>query len=219
MQALQKRRGGPSSHTPIRAERSTLYGRALPLGRDETIGYRPNRPLSRNKAVRPRDRTRSRPLRQRPLNRKTLSDRGAPLTVPQQTANHPEQPIERSNHDSQTNPKENDTGVDNEPLHHEAHRTSASVTTTRKPMPRTHTARVVERARKRNTIAKTHFRSDLSSWVNRYIVSHCHTVSYDVNIVLLQYAPNLLNVLLNHAGNANAALELTVTVLNNFKLK
>ena len=67
---------------------------------------------------------------------------------------------------------------------------------------------------------KTHFQSNLSSWVNWYvIVGLCHTVSYDVNIVLLQYAPNLLNILHIHAGNTNTALDLTVAMLNNFEFK
>ena len=46
-----------------------------------------------------------------------------------------------------------------------------------------------------------------------------HTVSYEVNAILLQYASNLLNVPLIHAGNANGTVNLTVTVLHNFKLK
>ena len=50
-------------------------------------------------------------------------------------------------------------------------------------------------------------------------VSLCHVVSDDVNVVLLQHTPNLLNILHIHAGNADAALDLAVTVLNDFKLK
>lgn len=68
------RSGRPNSHVLIRAKRSTLDSRALPLSRNETIGYRPSRPLNRNETVRPRDRARKRPLRQRPPNRETLSD-------------------------------------------------------------------------------------------------------------------------------------------------
>ena len=147
--------GRPSSHAPIRAERPTLDSHALPPGRNET--------------VRPRDRARSRPLRQRPLNRETPGNRPAPLTPPQQTTDHPEQPIERDNHNSQTNPEENDARVDDEPFHHEAHGTSVSVTTTRKPAPGPYTTRVVERARERNTVAERHFQSDLSGWMGRLI--------------------------------------------------
>ena len=139
----------PSSHVPVRAERPTLDSHTLPLSRNET--------------VRPRDRAQSRPLRQRPLNGKTLSDRLTPLTVPQRTTNPPEHPVERSKHNSQTNTEENDTRIDDEPLHHEAHGTSASVTTTRKPAPGPHATRVVERPRKWNTVAETHFQSNLSS--------------------------------------------------------
>lgn len=47
----------------------------------------------------------------------------------------------------------------------------------------------------------------------------CHIISDDVNVMLLQYAPNLLNILHIHAGNADTALDLAITVLNNFKLK
>nr|DAM57411.1 MAG TPA: hypothetical protein [Caudoviricetes sp.] len=151
-----------SSHVPIRAKRSTLDSHTLPLSRNKTVGGRPNRLLGRNKAIRPRDRARSRPLRQRPPNRKTPNNRPAPLTPPQQTADHPEHTIERSKHNSQTNTEENNTRIDDAPLHHEAHGTSASATTTRKPMPGHHATRVIERARKRNTVAESHFRSDLS---------------------------------------------------------
>lgn len=147
----------PSSHAPIRAERSTLYSRAPPLSRNETIGDRLNRPPDRNEAVRPRDGTPSRPLWQWPLNRETLSDRLAPLPVPQRTADHPEQPIERGEQDDEARPEENDARIDDEPFHHETHGTSASVTTARKPIPRPHTARIVERARERNAIAESHF--------------------------------------------------------------
>lgn len=146
----ETRRGRPSSHVPIRTERSTLDSHTLPLGRDET--------------VRPHDRARSRPLRQRPLNRETLSDRLTPPAPPQRTTNHPNHPIERSEHDGEASPEENDTRIDDEPFHHEAHGTSASATTTRKPMPGAHTARVVERARERDAVAESHFQCDLSDW-------------------------------------------------------
>lgn len=201
----------PSSHIPIRAERSAPDSHALPLGRDETI--------------RPRDRARNRPLRQRPLrqrplNRETPSDRLAPPTIPQRTANHQEQTIERSKHDSQTSHEDGDARIDDKSLHHEAHRTSASVTTTRKPALRPHATRLVERAGKWNTVAKTHFQSDLSNLVGWHVaVSHCHAISHNVNTVLLQCAPNLLNLLLIHTTNANATVDLAITVLNNFKLK
>lgn len=50
-----------------------------------------------------------------------------------------------------------------------------------------------------------------------YAVSHA--VLDEVNAIDLQYAPNLLNIIHIHTSNANAALELTITVLNNFDLK
>lgn len=128
------RSGRPSSHAPIRAERSTPDSHAPPLSRNET--------------ARPPDRARSRPLRQRPPNRETPNDRPAPPPIPQRTTNHPEQqPLERNKHDSQTSPEDGDARVDDEPLHHEAHGTIARVTTTRNPTLGPHTARVVERAR------------------------------------------------------------------------
>lgn len=163
IEATQASRSGrPNSHAPIRAERPTTDSYALPLGRDET--------------VRPRDRAQGRPLRQRPLNRETLTDRPAPLTPTQRTAHRPEQPVERGDHDSQSRPEANDARVDDEPFHHEAHGTSASVTTTRKPTLRAYTARVIERPGKRNTVAKTHFQSDLSNSVGWHVVINpCHT--------------------------------------------
>lgn len=147
--------GRPSSHAPIRTERSTPDRHTLPLGRPET--------------VRPRGGVGRRALRQRPLNSETLSDRLTPLAIPQQTTNHPEQPIERSDHDNQTSPEDSDARVDDEPLHHEAHGTRASVTTTRKPMLRPHAARVIERARERDAIAESHFQSNLSGWMGRLV--------------------------------------------------
>lgn len=190
-----KRRGG-SSHAPIRAERPTLDSHTLPLGRDETIG-------------------------DRPLGRDTLSDRLTLLPVSQQTTNHPEHTVERGDHDSQTNPEENDARVDDEPFHHEAHRARASVTTTRKPVPGPHATRVVERPGKWNTVAKTHFQSDLSNRGGGMLLlaSVTYTVSYEVNAILLQYAPNLLDILRINAGDTDITLDLTITVLNNFDLK
>lgn len=80
-----------------------------------------------------------------------------------------------------------------------------------------HATRVIERPRKRNTVAKTHFQSDLSNLVDWYVViSHCRTVSHNINTMLLQYALNRLNILLIHTTNANAAVNLAVTILNNF---
>lgn len=95
----------------------------------------------------------------------------------------------------------------------------AAATTTRKPLLRAYTARVIERPRKWNTVAETHFQSDLSNLVGWYVAGTCRTVLYDVNTMLLQCAPNLFNLLLIHATNANATLDLTVNVLNNFELK
>lgn len=53
-------------------------------------------------------------------------------------------------------------------------------------------------------------------WVG---MSFCHTALEDVNVILLQHAPNLLSILRIHTSNTNAALNLTVTVLNDFELK
>lgn len=47
----------------------------------------------------------------------------------------------------------------------------------------------------------------------------CHIVLDDVNTFLLQHAPNRLNILLVHAGNTNAAIDIAVTVLNDLELK
>lgn len=136
------------------------------LGWDEAVGGRLNRTLSRNKTIRPRNRARSRTRQPGPLNRWAWGDRPTSPTVPLPTAHHPEHAVERGYHDSQTGHEENDTRVDDEILHNEAHRAGARTTaTTRKPMLGAHTARVVERARKRDTVTKTHFRYDLSSWV------------------------------------------------------
>lgn len=143
----QPRRGHPSSHVPIRAERSTLDSHALQLSRDETIGDRPNRPL-----------------RQRPLNREALGDRLALLAIPQRTTDHPGQPVERGEQDGEAGPEENDARVDDEPLHHEAHGTSASVTTTRKLVPGPHATRAVERARERDAVAESHFDLTFHVW-------------------------------------------------------
>lgn len=49
--------------------------------------------------------------------------------------------------------------------------------------------------------------------------NHCHTISYEVNTLPLQHTLNRLNILHIHADNANAALDLAVTALNDFKLK
>lgn len=220
-ETLQATRSGrPSSHVSIRAERSTPDSRTPPLGRNETIRYRPNRPLSRNETIRPRDRAQNRTLRDGPLNRETLSDRLAPLAIPQRTTDRPEQTVERGEHDSQTSPEDDDARVDDEPFHHEADRAKAGMTTTRKPAAGPHATRVVERARERNTVAKTHFQSDLSNLVGWCVaVSHLHAISHNVNAVLLQCAPNLLNLLLIHTTNTNTTVNLAVTVLHNFKLK
>ena len=51
------------------------------------------------------------------------------------------------------------------------------------------------------------------------IIGLRHTVSYDVNATPLKHAPNPLNILHIHAGNANATVDLAVTILNNLELK
>ena len=126
------RSGPPSSHAPIRTKRAALDSHTLPLGRNETI--------------RPRPGARNRTLQPRPLNRCTPGDRPTPPTVPQRTTNRPEHAVERGDHDSQTDPEKDDARVDDEPLHREADRAGAGLTTTREPMLRAHTARVIERA-------------------------------------------------------------------------
>lgn len=154
-----------------------------------------------------------------PLGRNETVQPALPA-VPQRTTDHPEQPVERSNQDSQTSHEDGDARVDNEPFHHEAHGASASVTTTRKPVLRAYTARPIEWAGERNTVAKTHFQSDLSNLVGWcVVVSHLHAISHNVNAALLQRAPNLLDLLLIHTTNANTTVNLTITVLNNFELK
>ena len=50
------------------------------------------------------------------------------------------------------------------------------------------------------------------------IVNPCHTVLDDVNALLLQHGPDLLNMIHIHTSNADTALDLAITVLNNFKL-
>ena len=151
-------------------------------------------PLGQNKTVRPRDRARSRTLRQKPPNREALSDRPAPLTVPQRATDHPEHTIERGNHDSQTSPETNDARVDDEPLHHEAHDARTTVTTTREPTLRAHTARVIERAGKQNTVAETHFRSDLSSFFKGGGLSAFVTPSHTTSIPFSSSAPPISSI-------------------------
>lgn len=210
----------PSSPLPIRAKRSAPDSRALPLSRNKTIRDRLNWKLGRDETIRPRPGARSRTLQQRLPNRETLGDRPVPPTVPQRATDRPEQAVERGEQDGETGPEKNDARVDNEPLHREVNEAGTGVPTTRELVLGAHTTRAVERARKRNAIAESHFQSNLSNWMGWYVtISHCHTISHNVNIVLLQYAPNLLNILHVNAGNANVTVNLAVTVLNNFKLK
>lgn len=71
-----------------------------------------------------------------------------------------------------------------------------------------------------NGLPSTTTRSRQSNLVGWYaVISHCHTVSYEVNALLLQHALNRLNILLILAGNANVTLDHAVTVLKNFELK
>lgn len=168
----ETRSGHPSSHVPIRAERSAPGSHAPPPGRNETIGDRPNLPLNRNKTIWSRG---------RPLNRKTPSDRPTPLTIPQRTTYRPEHTIERGDHDSQTSHEDRDARIDDEPFHHEAHGTSASATTTRKPVLRPHPARVIERAGERDVVAESHFNLTFHvGWVGMLLlapVTPSHTTS------------------------------------------
>lgn len=154
---------------------------------------------------------------QRPLNRETRGDRPILPTIPQRSADHQEQPVERGEQEGQAHPEESDARVDDEPLHRGVEDTGAGVTTTRNPALRTHTTRIVERTRKRNAVAETHFNQNLSRQMDWYVVYR--TVLYDVNTPLLQHATDLLNILHIHAGNANAAIDLAVTVLKNLELE
>lgn len=47
----------------------------------------------------------------------------------------------------------------------------------------------------------------------------CHIILDDVNVILLQHAPNFLDIIHIYAGNTNATLNPAVKVLNDFKLK
>lgn len=106
------------------------------------------------------------------------------------------------------------------PLHREFAEAGTGVTTTREPVLGAHAARVVEQGGERDAVAESHFRSNLSSWMGWYVIaSLCHTVSHNVDTTLLQCAPNLFNLLLIHTTNANATIDITITVLNNFELK
>ena len=96
-------------------------------------------------------------------------------------------------------------------------RNKTIATTMRKPAPGARTARLVERTRKRDTIAERHFQSNLSHCTSWCVVGY--TASYNVNALLLQYALNRLNILLILTGNTNVTLNLAVTTLENFKLK
>lgn len=49
----------------------------------------------------------------------TLNDRPTLPTVPQRAADHPEQPVERGEQDSQTGPEEGDARIDDKPPHRE----------------------------------------------------------------------------------------------------
>lgn len=71
----------------------------------------------------------------------------------------------------------------------------------------------------RDAVTESYFQSNLSHWTYWYVAGLYCTVLYDVNVILFQYAPNLLNVLLIHTTNANATVDITITVLNNFELK
>ena len=116
-------------------------------------------------------------------------------------------------------PRQPDATVEPE-RNHKGRAGPAAATATRKPASGARTARAVEQVEERDAVAERHFRSNLSCWwVGMSLLASYRTVSHNVNIVLLQYAPNLLNVPLIHAGNTNAAVNLTVTVLHNFKLK
>ena len=47
----------------------------------------------------------------------------------------------------------------------------------------------------------------------------CHTALDDVNAILFQHTPNLLNIIHIHAGDTDTTVDITVTVLNDLELK
>lgn len=157
---LRASRSGPPSRSAPRNARRMGVRRPLDrdtlLGRDKAVGDRPVRTPIRNKTIRPRNRIRSRTPQPRPLNRKTLSNRLTSPTIPLPATHRPERAVERGDHDSQTGHEKDDARVDDEPLHSEVEEAGTgtrTTTTARKPMLRAHTTRVVERTRKRNTVA------------------------------------------------------------------
>ena len=87
------------------------------------------------------------------------------------------------------------------------------------PPSRATTKQRMRRQSHRETL-RAPIRSHLSRRVGWHvIVGPCRTVSQNVNAILFQYAPNLLNIIHIHASNADTTLDLAVTVLNDFELK
>ena len=194
------RSGRPSSYVLIRAEGAPFSGR------DET--------------VRPRDRARSRPLRQRPLNGEAPG-LNLTLLVPQLPADQPSAAgdggREEANYESQHADHRVDEAVADEGPR-EGLRTGRVVVVAA-PVAATSadSASESDEIVEGEVVANSHFRSDLSRWARWRVVGH--NVSHNVNTMLLQYAPNLLSTLRIHARNTNTTLNLAITVLNNFELK
>ena len=78
-----------------------------------------------------------------------------------------------------------------------------------RPPPRTIT--------RQRTRCQSDFNPTLHVWVGVSLL--CRAVLDDVDTVLFQHTPNLLNILHIHAGNTDTALDPTVTMLKNFDLK
>lgn len=131
--------------------------------------------MNQNETMRPRPRAQRRTPQDRPLNGQALGNLLALPTIPQRTADHPKQPVGRGKQESPADPEEEDARVDDEPLHREVEDAGTGLTATREPTLGAHTARVIERVEERNTVTKTHFQSNLSDWVGRYVVvmPHC----------------------------------------------
>lgn len=146
MPVLWKRLSEPrGADTPAHTHRSEpkappLDSHAFPLSRNETIRDGLDRPLGRDKAVRPRDGARSGPLREGQLNGEALCNGLALLAVPQRTADRPEQAVERGEQDGEAGPEEGDARVDEEPLGRLVADDSGAGPVAGEPVLRAHTA-------------------------------------------------------------------------------
>ena len=84
--------------------------------------------------------------------------------------------------------------------------------------PNPHALTQTERTGHQDAVTKTHFQSKPFK-LSGLIVNPCLTVSDNINTFLLQRTPNLLNILHFHTGNTDAAIDIAVTMLNDFELK